>query len=169
MGTIPTGNKQLGKVSVVGVSSSAKSLQVETITGVGVLLAPSPPPVIAVKNAGVGKVSAAVITSSITSLQAESVIGFAVLQYLPPQTLAVETVTGLSVMRDSTVQDTTAPPKNVMLGKVALAAVTSNPTTITVETCVAFAVLREFHPRKEHTTITIEYGAEAELNIGDNS
>ena len=169
MGTVPTGNKQLGKVSVVAVTSASDSLHAETVTGVGILSAPNPPPAIPVKRVGLGVVDIAAVTSNITALHVETIAGFAVLQYLPPQSLAAETVTGLGILHDSTVQDTSTAPKNLMLGKVALAAVASNATTITVETCVAFAVLREFHPRKEHTTITIEYGAEAKLNQGDNS
>ena len=169
MGTVPTGNKQLGKVSVVAVTSTSNSLQVETLTGAGVLSAQNPPPVIPVKCVGLGVVDVAAVTSNITALHVETIAGFAVLQYLPHPSLSAETVTGLGVLHDSTVQDTSTAPKNLMLGNVALAAVASNPTTMTVETCVAFAVLKKIHPRKEHTTITIEYGAEAELNIGDNS
>ena len=168
MGTVPTGNKQLGKISVAAVTSTSSNIQVETMVGAGILLAPNPPPIVPIKNVGLGAVRVAAITTNITALHSESVVGLAVLQYLPPKSLAAETVTGLGVLRDATVQDTSTTPKNLMLGKVGAAAVISSNQQIDVETLMAFAIVREFHPRKEHTTINIEYGADAEFNTGGN-
>ncbi len=68
----------------------------------------------------------------------------------------------------------TVPPGNKQVGTVKAIAVSSlkldgsDASIFVAESVVGFLVLREFQPRKEHVTMTIEYGAEAKLNQGDS-
>ena len=174
MATVPPGNKQVGTVKAIAVSSlkldgsDASIFAAESVVGFGVLAAPNPPSPTAPKNAMVGKLSLTSISGGAAdTVNAESVVGFAVLRYNPPQVFNAESLVGFSVLSDTTNTSEPSKPKNAAICSLELTALTSSTShTVNCDSVVGFLVLREFQPRKEHVTMTIEYGAEAKLNQG---
>jgi hypothetical protein len=158
----------IGSKKVAGADTA--TLAAESIAGIGVLSPTSKPAPATPKNAMLGVVTVNCVNGSAKdTIWAESVVGISVLRYSPPQVFNAESLVGLSVLRDATATAQVSSPKNAMLGSVGVSAVlSSTEESVACESMVGFLVVREFHPRKEHITMTIEYGADAEFNTGGN-
>ena len=132
---------------------------------------PQPP-----KDLQIGAVSLHLTSGIVANLQCLTLHQFctvAVLKYDPPTSINLQQFTVTPVLVDPVQAARPIKKVNNLMIDNAVAAVTvgipQDLALIEMAQFLVVAIVREFHPRKEHTTITIEYGAEAKLNIGDNS
>ena len=177
---IPPGNKQVGQVMVAATYSIGTNITQITMHNYSMVACVVDTSRVYTqqqhKNLQVGAVSLHLtsgIAANSQSITLHQFCAVAVLRYDPPTSINLQQFTVTPVLVD--LVQAARPVKgvnNLMIGNAAAAVTVGIPQDIAlieIEQFLVVAVVREFHPRKEHTTITIEYGAEAKLNIGDNS
>lgn len=177
---IPPGNKQVGQVMVAATYSIGTNITQITMHNYSMVACVVDPSRVYTqqhfKNLQVGAVSLHLTSGIAADSQCLTLHQFctvAVLRYDPPASINLQQFTVTPVLVDLVQSARPVNVVNNLMISNAVAAVTvgipQDIALIEIEQFLVVAIVREFHPRKEHTTITIEYGAEAELNIGDNS
>lgn len=176
---VPPGNKQVGQVMVAATYAAAPDISQVTLHNYSmVAVVDDPSRVYTVQrpsNLQLGTVDLQLvsgISNNNVAMQLHQFTMVAVLRYDPPTSINLLQFTTTPVVTD-TVQAARPlePIKNLTIGTVAATVTTKMPDDLVqmaIEQLVVVAVIREFHPRKEHVTMTIEYGAEAKLNVGDS-
>ena len=175
---VPPGNKQVGQVALaVAHTSTAITATSYNITPLALLTDTTAAAVLplAAKNVMVGSASLTLAHSMQADARTVTCYGevvLAILRYNPPTSVTLQQQVTLAVVTNN--DDAVAPLvalSNVMVGQTAVVVSTQQQYDSANCTCsqmLVLAIVREFHPRKEHTTMNIEYGATAEFNLGGN-
>ena len=176
---VPPGNKQIGQVMVASTYSVAANSCAVTLHNFSMVAVVDDPTrlytVQPAKNLQIGTVDLQLVSGVAANVAALNLHQFnmiAVVRYDPPTSIDLSQFTITPVVTDlAQSARPVAALKNLGVGNVAIVTTTKMPPDLVqmaIEQFVVIAVVREFHPRKEHTTINIEYGADAEFNTGGN-
>lgn len=165
MPTVPPGNKQIGEEATIVVASltAVKSINSHNLTGFSTVKQTDAPTPTGVKNKLIGELATVTVAKAANKgVSCQSLAGYAAVFYSPPTKLKIQEVAGYAAVKDVATTFIASAPQNKFIGELSTVAVYSlDPNQLlTCSNLTGYAVVKEFHPRKELTIFNIEYAAE---------
>ena len=173
---IPPGNKLIGQVGITFAANytaeNITPVALKSATALAVVKSNAElPPVRPVGYANIGAVGVTFIANKAEVVTVTNTVALAVVQYRPPTDFILKQELSIAVVKDANIPDNVVPPRPAQIGAVSLDVHSFDEVQpgVTLLQCIGLAVVKYHTPYKITTLIDIEYGADAELNIGDNS